>query len=269
MPSLLAEARAVLGFASAADNSPPPAEDVAAAFKKLALKWHPDRNRDKVDEATQRFAEISAARDLLLDPPPAALVDEPDATSGDVASGRWKSAAAKAHSAGLRAFEGDVTEAIDDGSLRGAELEEAFGKFELWAVWQCSTCELLCCRIRKSKYLCMCSHRLRDHRAGAGFACGEKKCPCNRFEFQVQFDHQPVKCRCKHAPKDHAPAPPRGCCKPGCECACFDMTWVCHCGHGHSEHRTAFVRKKCARPQAPGRPPRLRPSSDFDASADW
>jgi len=27
--------------------------------------WHPDRNPENVKEATQRFAEISAARDLL------------------------------------------------------------------------------------------------------------------------------------------------------------------------------------------------------------
>lgn len=29
------------------------------AYRKLALKWHPDRNRDKVEEATEKFKEAS------------------------------------------------------------------------------------------------------------------------------------------------------------------------------------------------------------------
>ena len=77
MPSLLQEAAEVLGVELGADGGPPDAEVIAAAFKKLAMRWHPDRNPENVKEATQRFAEISAARDLLVDPPPAALVDEP------------------------------------------------------------------------------------------------------------------------------------------------------------------------------------------------
>ena len=56
------EACSVLGVAEDAD-----ADAIAAAFKALAMKWHPDRNKDNVEEATARFAELSAARDLLLD----------------------------------------------------------------------------------------------------------------------------------------------------------------------------------------------------------
>ena len=77
MPSLVAEACGVLGLDPGPRGTPPDEEAVASAFKKLAIKWHPDRNPDNVKEATQRFAEISAARDLLLDPPTNALLDEP------------------------------------------------------------------------------------------------------------------------------------------------------------------------------------------------
>ena len=79
MPSLVVEACSVLGVDPGPDGTPPEEDVIAAAFKKLAIRWHPDRNPDNVKEATQRFAEISAARDLLLDPPTNALIDEPKA----------------------------------------------------------------------------------------------------------------------------------------------------------------------------------------------
>ena len=219
-----------------------PNEDVVStAFKKLAVKWHPDRNPDNVEEATQRFAEMSAARDLLLDPPTNAFVDESVSAGG----GRGTSEPqAKAAGPNLRAFEGDVTDAVTSGLLQGAEAVALFEGFGMWAVWKCDRCEAICCRIRKNKYACMCGHRLRDHDAGRGFRCAaDPKCPCTRFSFQVQDTDQPHKCRCKHAPKDHDPMPPHACRK--CDaCQGFDSPWVCNCGHAPREHRTCFVRHK-------------------------
>ena len=61
--SLVDEACAVLGLPPGTKD----ADEIQRAFKKLAVKWHPDKHPDNVDEATQRFAEISAARDLLLE----------------------------------------------------------------------------------------------------------------------------------------------------------------------------------------------------------
>ncbi|MBY0422470.1 MAG: J domain-containing protein [Parvularculaceae bacterium] len=52
----------VLGVAASADE-----EEIRAAFRKLAKKYHPDRNQgDK--QAEERFKEISAAFDVLGDP---------------------------------------------------------------------------------------------------------------------------------------------------------------------------------------------------------
>lgn len=43
-------------------------EDIKKQYKKLALKWHPDRNYGQEELATQTFKEISSAYGVLSDP---------------------------------------------------------------------------------------------------------------------------------------------------------------------------------------------------------
>jgi len=43
-------------------------DDIKKAYKKAALKWHPDRNHGQEELATEMFKEVSAAYNVLSDP---------------------------------------------------------------------------------------------------------------------------------------------------------------------------------------------------------
>lgn len=52
----------ILGISSGASEG-----DIKKAYRKMAMKWHPDRNRENKTEAEGRFKEVNEAFDVLSD----------------------------------------------------------------------------------------------------------------------------------------------------------------------------------------------------------
>ena len=52
-------------------------DEIKSAYRKLAMKWHPDRNPDNVEEAKNKFAEINEAYEVLSNPEKRKQYDNP------------------------------------------------------------------------------------------------------------------------------------------------------------------------------------------------
>mmetsp|Transcript_6967 Transcript_6967/g.25656 ORF Transcript_6967/g.25656 Transcript_6967/m.25656 type:complete len:347 (-) Transcript_6967:2130-3170(-) len=53
----------ILGVDKSADE-----KEISKAYKKAAIKWHPDKNQDKKELAEQNFKKVSEAYEVLSDP---------------------------------------------------------------------------------------------------------------------------------------------------------------------------------------------------------
>lgn len=60
-------------------------KEIKKAFRKLAQKWHPDKNKENKEAATKKMGEISEAYEVLKDDEKRALFDQgvdPNAQQG-------------------------------------------------------------------------------------------------------------------------------------------------------------------------------------------
>ena len=60
------------------------AENIKKSYKSLAMKWHPDRNKDDKDNAEEKFKEISEAYSILSDAAKKAKYDRGGTTIEDL-----------------------------------------------------------------------------------------------------------------------------------------------------------------------------------------
>ena len=82
-------------------------DEIKKAYRKLARKYHPDRNPDD-KEAEEKFKEISAAHDILADPEKRKEYDEADQFGGFGAGGGNPFAGGGAQAGGFSADLGDI-----------------------------------------------------------------------------------------------------------------------------------------------------------------
>lgn len=62
---------AILGIGRGASQ-----DDIRKAYRKAALRWHPDKNQERKEEAEEKFKEIAEAYDVLSDPGKKSIYDQ-------------------------------------------------------------------------------------------------------------------------------------------------------------------------------------------------
>ena len=70
MPASEKDYYAILGVDKNADD-----DQLKKAYRKMAVKWHPDKNQDKKEKAEAKFKEIGEAYDVLSDKNKRAIYD--------------------------------------------------------------------------------------------------------------------------------------------------------------------------------------------------
>ena len=93
-------------------------QQLKSAYRKLAMKWHPDKNHDNQAEAQAKFQEISEAYDVLSDPKKKQIYDQ-------FGEDGLKGGAPGAGPGGYSFNSGNAEEIFR--SFFGANLEDLFG----------------------------------------------------------------------------------------------------------------------------------------------
>ena len=115
------------------------ADAIKKAYRKQALRWHPDKNQDKRVEAEERFKEIAEAYDVLSDPQKKAVYDQygedglkggpPPSPGGGPASGFYSSGEPTGAPGGFQYnFTGDPRDIFSRFFQSSFERSQSFGE---------------------------------------------------------------------------------------------------------------------------------------------
>lgn len=73
----------ILGIQSGANE-----DEIKKAYRKMALKYHPDKNKDP--SAEEKFKEIAEAYDVLSDPKKRAVYDQYGEEGKEISTTQWE-----------------------------------------------------------------------------------------------------------------------------------------------------------------------------------
>ncbi|KAJ3095375.1 hypothetical protein HK100_005845 [Physocladia obscura] len=108
-------------------------DDLKKAYRKLALKWHPDRNPDKKELAEKKFKELAEAYEVLSDAEKRKIYDQFGAAGLKAGSGGGGSPAGSSpFPAGFGGFPGGGTQfhfASSAGGFEPSAAEKVFAQF--------------------------------------------------------------------------------------------------------------------------------------------
>lgn len=179
-------------------------QDIRGAYRKLAMKYHPDRNQD--EGAEQKFKEVKQAYEVLSDAKKRAMYDQHGHDTFTAAGGAGAQGGGFGGGASASGFEdifGDVFEDFFGGArsnnrqTRGRDIEyaidlsleeAAFGaekNIRVASMQACKTCTGSGAKPGSSKTTCATCHGSGQIRIQQGFFAVQQTCPKCRGEGQM------------------------------------------------------------------------------------